>query len=279
MEQIRLRYGAGSVGQRINEAELAEVLGVSRTPVHRVLQLLSDAGELSHEPRRGYVVLQPLDAGSATTEAPLLDDRMLRDIAGGQLVGTVSERSLMQRYGVTRGTLSSTLRLLMRDQLAEPTPGRGWVFVDIGPEALFESYRFRKIIEPAALLHDDYTVDTGLLHQLDAAHARAIDAYDSLDNRDLFELNSSFHLGLVRGANSRYLTDAMVRQNNIRRTAEIVSVHRNTRMQASLLEHREIIAHLLAGKRQSAARLMTLHLETSERETGGSFSAYLARPG
>lgn len=278
MEQIRARYGADSVGQRINEADLAESLGVSRTPVHRVLQLLTRSGELVQVPRRGYTIARPLDAEQDTTAQPLLDDRILHDIASGKLTGTVSERSLMQRYEVTRGTLSSTLRMLMRDQLAEPTAGRGWVFVDIGTEALLESYRFRKIVEPATLLSDDYTVDIPQLLQLDAAHKRAIENYSDLDNRELFELNSSFHLTLIRGGGSRYLTDAMLRQNNIRRTAEIVSKHNRVRMETSLSEHREIIAMLLDGKRQSAARLMTSHLEISERATSDTFTAYLSGP-
>lgn len=276
LDQIRDRFGPESVGQRINEAELAEQLGVSRTPVHEVLLLLAEQGLLTHLPRRGYVIAQPLDADDRTDNT-LLDDRMMRDIAQGDLAGIISERSLLLRYDVSRGNLSSTLRRLMRDQLAEPSPGRGWVFVDIGETALHESYRFRRIVEPAAILSDDYHPDIGMLQAIDREHVKALERINDMDNRSLFALDADFHLEVIRGAGSRYLTDAVARQNNIRRLAELVSSDRRERIRQSMQEHRSIIAALLDGKRQSAAMLMTMHLDVSEQETTEHFSEDLAK--
>ncbi|MCQ8875240.1 hypothetical protein NP945_25680 [Mesorhizobium sp. LMG17149] len=46
----------------------------------------------------------------------------MRDMALGVLDGIISERALLARYNATPGALTSTLRRLMRDQLAEPSP-------------------------------------------------------------------------------------------------------------------------------------------------------------
>lgn len=276
LEQIRDRLGADMVGQRVNEAELAESLGVSRTPVHEVLRILAEEGYLTYVPRRGYLVARPLEV-EESSDAPLLDDRMMRDIALGNLAGIVSERSLMQRYEVTRGALSSTLRRLSRDQIAEPSPGRGWVFVDIGEEALRESYHFRRIVEPAAILSDGYRPDIDALRQIEQDHRRALERIGDMDTRSLFALDADFHLAVVRGAGSRFLTDSLLRQNNIRRLAELVSADRRERLRDSLEEHRSIIAALLEGKRQAAAMLMTLHLDVSEKETLEHFPEDLLR--
>ncbi|MCF6121861.1 MULTISPECIES: hypothetical protein [Mesorhizobium] len=51
-----------------------------------------------------------------------LDEKVMRDMALGVLDGIISERALLARYNATPGALTSTLRRLMRDQLAEPSP-------------------------------------------------------------------------------------------------------------------------------------------------------------
>ena len=43
-------------GQRVAEAPLADLLGVSRTPVRQALPLLAQEGLLSEHETRGYVV-------------------------------------------------------------------------------------------------------------------------------------------------------------------------------------------------------------------------------
>lgn len=58
--------GAVGVGERLDEARLAERFGVSRTPVREALMSLAASGLAVHRPRRGVFVGQP-------TPAELLD--------------------------------------------------------------------------------------------------------------------------------------------------------------------------------------------------------------
>ncbi|WP_028604436.1 GntR family transcriptional regulator [Ottowia thiooxydans] len=57
-QQIKQRILAGSLtGQdRLREVEVAELLGIGRTPVRESLKRLEEEGLLTHEPRRGLVV-------------------------------------------------------------------------------------------------------------------------------------------------------------------------------------------------------------------------------
>ncbi|MBS7705682.1 GntR family transcriptional regulator [Chelatococcus asaccharovorans] len=270
LSQLQTRFsGAQVVGQRLNEVDIAEWLGVSRTPVREVLRALERQGTLVYEPRRGYEIVQPLDpeTGSGADGDELLDERVMREMALGTLKSVISERALLKRFAVPRGFLNSTLRRLMRDQLVEPSPGRGWVFADIGPDALRDGYRFRQIVEPAAILCDDYAVDRKTLDALDRDHAAAIESINAMEQRALFELDARFHRVIAAGAGSRQLDDVIRRQNNIRRVADYISFVRPERIRQSLIEHRGIIAALLDNRRQHAAMLMRLHLEVSADET------------
>lgn len=275
LAQLQARFGGeAAIGQRLNEAELADWLGVSRTPVREVLRNLEGQGVLTYEPRRGFQIAKQLgvEAGPGSDATELLDERVMREMALGTLKSVMSERALLQRFAVPRAFLNSTLRRLMRDQLVEPSPGRGWVFADVGPDALKDGYHFRQIVEPAAIVSDGYAPDRPALIALDQNHAEALEAIQRIDRRSLFELDAHFHLAVAAGAGTRHLTDAIARQNNIRRVAEYMGFVRLERIEQSMIEHRRIIAALLDDRRQHAAMLMRLHLEISEEET----FAYLA---
>lgn len=270
LEQLRLQLSDDlQCGDRINEAEVADQLGVSRTPIRRVLQKLHTEGVLDFEPRRGFILKDPaslLRNGDNETDG-LLDERVMRDMAIGELNSVFSERALMQRYSVQNGVLASTLRRLTRDHLVEPSPGRGWIFADVSPRAMEDSYRFRQIIEPAGILADSYKVDNTALQNLDEDHADAIENVSQMDRRRLFDLDARFHKLVAQGAQTVELVNAIERQNNIRRVTEYIGFIRIERLRHSMIEHRGIIAALLQGNRQMAASLMHIHLQISRDET------------
>ncbi|PRX18889.1 DNA-binding GntR family transcriptional regulator [Actinoplanes italicus] len=56
--------GTFAPGERLNDAELAEWLGVSRTPVREALTRLEKSGLVQTKPGR-YTMVSPLDAGAA----------------------------------------------------------------------------------------------------------------------------------------------------------------------------------------------------------------------
>ncbi|ABO59561.1 transcriptional regulator, GntR family (plasmid) [Burkholderia vietnamiensis G4] len=265
-------------GVRLNEAELATELGVSRTPVRNVLLQLVDEGWLDYEPNKGFRLLEvPGGFDADDEEHSLLDERVMRDMALGNLRNVQSERALMHRYSVANGTLRSTLRRLMRDGLVGPSPGRGWIFTNVDPAALADSYRFRQIVEPAAILSDFYEVDVKALASLDKAHAEAIDRIGDFDRRYLFELDARFHRLLAQGAKTSGIVEAIEKQNNIRRANEYMGYARLDRIVASMKEHRQIIAAVRAGDRQLAAALMRIHLTVSMTETFEHISEDLER--
>ncbi|MBA8902255.1 MULTISPECIES: GntR family transcriptional regulator [unclassified Phyllobacterium] len=269
-DQLQRRFGEDlHVGDRVNEAEIADALGISRTPVRKVLWQLQNEGVVSYEQHRGFrladATVDTLEADGERDE--LLDERVMRDMALGNLSSVISERALMQKYEVPHGILMSTLRRLMRDQLVEPSVGHGWIFSDVSATALENGYNFRQILEPATILADPYFIDTEAFQALDRDHANTISNIDKLDQRRLFDLDAKFHRLIALGARSTHLVDAIERQNNIRRVNEYIGFVRLDRIRESLIEHRNIIAALLRGERQVAAALMRLHLQISKDET------------
>jgi GntR family transcriptional regulator, vanillate catabolism transcriptional regulator len=73
-----------SPGQRVAEAPLADLLGMSRTPVRQALPLLAQEGLLSEHETRGYVV-------RTFTAADIVDAIDLRAVLEGLVVRRVAE--------------------------------------------------------------------------------------------------------------------------------------------------------------------------------------------
>lgn len=74
-------------GQRVAEAPLADLLGMSRTPVRQALPLLAQEGLLSEHETRGYVV-------RAFTAADIVDAIDVRAVLEGLAVRRVAEQGL-----------------------------------------------------------------------------------------------------------------------------------------------------------------------------------------
>ncbi len=86
---VRLREmilrGTLAPGQRLAEAPLADMLGMSRTPVRQALPLLAQEGLVAEHETRGYVV-------RAFTAADILDAIDIRAVLEGMAVRRVAER-------------------------------------------------------------------------------------------------------------------------------------------------------------------------------------------
>ncbi|MFD8818687.1 GntR family transcriptional regulator [Streptomyces sp. NPDC059627] len=70
-------------GQKIRQVELAEQIGVSRSPLREALRTLESEGVVSYETNRGYVVarLEPSDLAEIYRMRELLESELLRTIA------------------------------------------------------------------------------------------------------------------------------------------------------------------------------------------------------
>lgn len=70
-------------GEKLRQVELAERIGVSRSPLREALRILESEGLLSYEMNRGYVVarLEPHDVAELYHMRSLLEHELMRSIA------------------------------------------------------------------------------------------------------------------------------------------------------------------------------------------------------
>jgi len=276
-------------GAPVRELALAQVFGVSRTPVRAALGVLEGLGYVRRTPGRGFVLAKKLNgAQRALARLPRspFDDlytALMADRARGRIPADVSEAELMPRYGVSRGALRRVLMKIADEGLVRRQRGHGWRFVEAfgSREAFAESYRFRMIVECAALREPSFAPDPAELDRLREMHLERLREGRDTDPRRWFETNRLFHETLTAWSSNRYLLEAVRRQNALRQMGEYSTFPRLSpeRIAQSTREHLAILDALVAGDREWAATLLHRHLDLTLRIYGTSGSTSGATQG
>ena len=263
-----LRERGAEPGERLSRPALAEALGVSRTPVNGAIALLEELGAVRSEGRSVRLRTLDLDpkalpSGEEETGVARLLVAIARGRADGTVADEVSERQLAQQFGTGRGVVAQALAQLAEAGVASRNRGHGWRFTAgfASAEERAASYRFRLLIEPAALLEPGFSLPAGFATQMRREHQRFLDRpWRDDDAVDFFRINAEFHAGLAEASGNRFIAAAVVQQNRLRTLANYSWRLGPERVVVSVREHLAILDTLQAGDRERAALQMRLHL-------------------
>ncbi|MCT8176316.1 GntR family transcriptional regulator [Variovorax sp. CY25R-8] len=257
-------------GRHMTEADLASRLGISRTPVRAALRFLHERALLAHVPNRGYTLVADREAlGRAWREMPEDEEktlyyRLLRDRLAGKLPTRVNELELAQAYDAPRPLLRTVLTTLLQDGVLRGRHYQRWEFTETldSVESERESYRFRLIVECAALREPGFRIDPERLLACRERQQSLLAQAARYNWMDFFEANAQFHELLASFSGNRFVLDTVQQQNRLRRMSDLSDyplvnvdlLHKSCR------EHLEILDAVEDGDLARAAEGMRLHL-------------------
>jgi DNA-binding GntR family transcriptional regulator len=267
----RMRDQALPAGCHLAEQLLADAFHVSRGPVREALRILEREGIVVFHPNRGFFLARPAtEISNLNIEAPVSSDeekyyQFAEDRVTGKLHGSISEAELMSRYGISRVKLMKILVRMSQEGWVERRPGHGWIFLPVLDtfEALDKSYRFRILVEPAALLEPTYRFDPAVFAQLRREHEILLSSPidDKMPYR-IFQTGCHFHEQILACSGNPFFLDAVQHINRLRRLIEYrVQVDENRLNRYR--EHVEIISLLEERNQAKASELLRDHLERS----------------
>lgn len=261
-----------AAGARLNENQLAEQLGVSRTPVRAALDLLAQQGFVERKPHRGVELLRAPPLPAPTREAADGGDDLLRRIAydrqHGHLGEYVSEKELMQAYDLARPAIRNALERLADLGAIEPKLGYGWRFATGAWDASVrhESYRYRMVIEPAAIREPGFALPPAWAQDMREQHEEFLRTLsEDSSSVAFFEMNAAFHEGVAAASGNRFFHMDIQRQNRLRRLSNYDWKYGPARMEVNCREHLEMLDRMQAGDVELAALLMQRHLDVASR--------------
>ena len=270
----RINAQSMPAGTRLSERSLAEALRVSRSPVRTALRQLADQALIDPHPDGGFVVgagaLQIKPAALiCTSDQEDLYLRIAQERLDGKLPARVSENELMRRYDVTRSQLTDILRRISNEGWMERLPGHGWAFTEVmtSSVAYADSYRYRILVEPAAILEPTFRIDEAGLKQCRQEQQALVNGeVHHVSPAQIFDANTRLHETIAACCGNTFILDSLRRINRVRRLMEYRKAVDRQQALRRCEEHLVLIDLLLAGQLEKASTMMRTHLRDAARE-------------
>jgi len=260
-------------GHQLKEHWLADELGLSRSPVRAALRLLDQIGVVRTIPNQGCFLARPAAElsedywGLPLTGEERLYVSLTRDRFASRLDMQINVTELSRRYDANRSLVERVLTRLADEGMVEREAGLGWRFLPAvdNPQVYEESYRFRLVVEPMAILDPGFSVDDKRIGELRRRHVELIDGRAvAISPRRLVEVDVDFHEAIGTWSNNRFILQAIRQQTRLRRLMEFrFSLEDGDRMIQSCWEHISILDAIEAGNMEQAAELMREHIKVS----------------
>jgi DNA-binding GntR family transcriptional regulator len=272
-----LRTTKRKAEEHLSEQEFADAFRVSRTPVREAFRLLEEMSVLEKRPNRGYFLLRDADAlEHQHLQAGEAEDRVYFDIAADRLSGALPERftenQLMRRYDVSRSRLVKYLLRMQHEGWLERLPGHGWEFQPTlsSPEVYEQSFRFRLLIEPVALLEPGFALAPDVVAHLRNQQQAMLDGgIFSYSRSHTFQIGAAFHETIVAGSQNPFLLDSIRRVNRLRRLMEYRLTAGRSRMIQQCKEHLALLDLIEQGDFKGASIFLQKHLEGARAQKLG----------
>jgi DNA-binding GntR family transcriptional regulator len=262
-------------GSHLRESAIADEFRVSRSPVRDALQELTELRIVTHYRNRGCFVAAVPDTTLDRARKKLArtdDGAIYREIAAQRLDGKLAEEFTEADFGrqfdLTRAETGRIVDRMAQEGWIERRPGYGWAFVPVLTTATsFDlSYRFRRAIEPAALLEPTFTPDREAFGRCRVEQqALLAGKFQGTDAIELFRFGSRFHEMLAKCSGNPLFYDAVQRVNRLRRLLEYRAMKDTAPFRNEAKEHLDILDLVEAGEMKQASRYMDRHLDKNRK--------------
>jgi DNA-binding GntR family transcriptional regulator len=191
-------------------------------------------------------------------------ERMRQRILGHHLGpgSWIDEQALAAEFGISRTPLREALKVLAREGLVTMKLRRGAYVTEVSSRDLAELFHLLALLEGDAAASVARHANAAQLEELERLHLE-LEA-STLDRDQFFAANERFHLRLLALADNRWGQQVVADLRKVMKLNRHHSLFKQGRVEASLLEHRAILAALLARDAREAQRLMREHIAKGE---------------
>ena len=190
--------------------------------------------------------------------AELLRQRIFnRELAPGSWI---DELRLAEEYGISRTPLREALKVLATEGLVTMKVRRGAYVTEVSDSDLADVYHLLALLESDAAEVVATKATDAQIRELQGLHN---ELEKSVKNRErFFEINEAFHMRLLEIANNRWRDQLVADLRKVMKLNRHNSLLKSGRIEESLLEHRAIMAALVARNAGETAQRMREHFKS-----------------
>jgi len=171
----------------------------------------------------------------------------------------IDEQTLATEYGISRTPLREALKVLAAEGLVTMKLRRGAYVTEVSERDLAEVFHLLALLESDAAAMVATSATDAELAELQALHEHL---ESTVNDRDaFFRANEQFHIRLLQIADNRWRLQLV---NDLRKVMKLNRHHslfKQGRLEASLAEHRQIMAALMARNAAKVQKLMQQHID------------------
>ena len=212
----------------------------------------------------------PTLASSLASASPRLRESALYEQVAERLRGRIlahtlapgswiDEQALATEYGISRTPLREALKVLAAEGLVTMKLRRGAYVTEVSERDLAEVFHLLALLESDAAAMVATSATDAELAELQALHEHL---ESTVNDRDaFFRANEQFHIRLLQIADNRWRLQLV---NDLRKVMKLNRHHslfKQGRLEASLAEHRQIMAALMARNAAKVQKLMQQHID------------------
>lgn len=182
-------------------------------------------------------------------------------IAGELAPGEVySVPALAEQFGVSATPVREAMLDLVKEELVEPVPNKGFRVTTVEAAQLDEYTRLRELIEIPTTVALATTADPAAIEGLRPLARAIVDAAAAEDLVAYIEADSRFHLALLSLSGNRTLVATVRDLRRRSRLYGLTALLEAGRLEESAEEHVELLEALLARDPERVGQVMSTHL-------------------
>jgi len=174
----------------------------------------------------------------------------------------IDEQALTAELGISRTPLREALKVLAAEGLVTMKLRRGAYVTEVSERDLSEVFHLLSLLESDAAAVVAEQASGEQIAELAALHQRL---EETVDERDaFFAANDRFHMRLLEIADNRWRNQMVADLRKVMKLYRHHSLFKQGRLEASLKEHRRIMAALKARDAVKVRELMQQHLASGK---------------
>ena len=174
----------------------------------------------------------------------------------------IDEQALSAEFGISRTPLREALKVLAAEGLVTMKLRRGAYVTEVSERDLSDVFHLLALLESDAAGVVAQTATAAQIAHLEALH-RTLEA-SAADRDRFFAANEAFHMALLELADNRWRVQVVVDLRKVMKLNRHHSLFKQGRLEASLAEHRALMAALRAHDPARAQQLMREHMANGQ---------------
>lgn len=172
----------------------------------------------------------------------------------------LNESDLMSELHLGRTPIREALQRLALENLVVILPRRGTIVADLNMSDLQKIFEMRLELEIYAVRLAAERATPAEVAEMEALLAKSDEIIRRGDYHQLMQLDHQVHQLLARAAHNEFLEETLERLYTHGLRLWYISLHKVSRLQEAIAEHREIIVAIKMGDGSRAAEIMRTHI-------------------